>query len=174
MAAACGVVVGVVLYSVFCLSTARLLAETPPQQTAQSEQRQDTGMTADVLRTGWGKALLVVAGILVVAGGLEAARRAVRLNFRERFTAGHMSRALAMVTRALGAFGSAARAVVLVLTGVFLVKAACCPAPGRRKGWTRSSVRWPAQRMVRGCWASSRPACSATAFTAWSRPGTAT
>jgi Domain of Unknown Function (DUF1206) len=125
---------GFLLYSVFCLSTARLLAETPPEQTAQSEQRQDAGLTADVLRTGWGHALLVVAGILVVAGGLEAARRAVRLNFRERFAPGHMPRALAMVTRALGAFGSAARAVVLVLTGVFLVKAAVLSSAGQAKG----------------------------------------
>jgi Domain of Unknown Function (DUF1206) len=34
-----------------------------------------------------------------------------------------MSRALATVTRVLGAFGCLARAVVLVLAGVFLVKA---------------------------------------------------
>ncbi len=125
---------GFVLYSLFCLSTARLLAETPPQQTAQSEQRQDAGMTAELLRTGWGKALLVLAGILVVAGGLEAARRAVRLNFRERFTAGHMSRPLAVLTRALGAFGSLARAVVFVLTGVFLIKAAVLSRAGQAKG----------------------------------------
>ena len=65
---------GFLVYSVFCLSTARLLAQTPPKQTAQSEQRQDTGMTAHLLRTGWGKALLVLIGILVVAGGLEAGR----------------------------------------------------------------------------------------------------
>src|SRR5450755_1611517 len=101
---------GFLLYSAFCLSTARLLAGTPAKQTAQSEQRQDTGMAADLLHTGWGKALLVLAGILVVAGGLEAGRRAVRLDFRERFTARRMSRALAMATRALGAFGSVARA----------------------------------------------------------------
>ena len=125
---------GFVLYSVFCLSTARLLAGTPPQQTAQSEQRQDTGMTADLLRTGWGKALLMLVGILVVAGGLEAARRAVRLNFRERFTDERMSRALAMLTRALGAFGSVARAVVFVLVGVFLVKAAVLSSADQTKG----------------------------------------
>jgi hypothetical protein len=52
-------------------------------------------MTAELLRTGWGSALLVLVGILLVAGGLEAGRRAVRLNFRERFTAEHMSGALA-------------------------------------------------------------------------------
>jgi hypothetical protein len=125
---------GFVLYSVFCLSTAWLLVEPPPQQTAQSEQRQDTGMTADLLRTGWGKALLLLLGILVVAGGLEAGRRAVRLNFRERFTDEHMSRALAIVTRALGAFGSLARAVVFVLVGVFLVKAAVLSSADQTKG----------------------------------------
>jgi hypothetical protein len=67
VAAACGVVVGFLLYSAFCLSTARLLVETPPKRTSQSEQRQDTEMAADLLRTGWGKALLVVAGMIVVA-----------------------------------------------------------------------------------------------------------
>jgi hypothetical protein len=125
---------GFLLYSVFCLSTARLLAGTPAKQTAQSEQRQDTGMTADLLRTGWGQALLVLAGILVVAGGLEAARRAVRLNFRERFTAEHISPALCIVTRVLGAYGSVARAVVFVLTGVFLIKAAALSRADQAKG----------------------------------------
>ena len=125
---------GFLLNSAFCVSTARLLAETPREQTAQSEHRQDTGMAAELLRTGWGKAVLVLAGILVVAGGLEAARRAVRLNFRERFTAEHMSRALAVITRALGAFGCTARAVVFVLTGVFLIKAAVLSSAGQAKG----------------------------------------
>ena len=121
---------------------ARLLREhraapggNPPAATAaKSEHRQDTGMAAELLRTGWGKAVLVLAGILVVAGGLEAARRAVRLNFRERFTAEHMSRALAVITRALGAFGCTARAVVFVLTGVFLIKAAVLSSAGQAKG----------------------------------------
>jgi hypothetical protein len=64
-----------------------------------------TAMTADLLRREWGRALLILVGILVAAAGLEAGRRAVRLNFRERFAAEHMSRPLATVTRALGAFG---------------------------------------------------------------------
>ena len=46
---------GCLLYSAFCLSTARLLLQTPPRQTAQSEQRQDIDVTATVLRTGWGQ-----------------------------------------------------------------------------------------------------------------------
>ncbi len=125
---------GFVLYSAFCLTTARLLAGTPPTQTARSEQQQDTDLTADLLRTGWGRALLVLAGILVVAGGLEAVRRAVRLNFRERFTTEHISRALITVIRALGAFGSLARAVVFILTGFFLVKAGVLSSASQTKG----------------------------------------
>ena len=58
---------GFVLYSAFCVTTARPLAGTPAAQTAQSEQRQDTGVTAGLLRADWGRALLVVAGLLVVA-----------------------------------------------------------------------------------------------------------
>jgi hypothetical protein len=125
---------GFVLYSLFCVTTARLLAGTPAAQTAGSEQRQDTGLAAGLLRTGWGRALLVVAGLLVVAAGLEAARRAVRLNFRERFAAGHMARPLAIVIRVLGAFGSGARAVVFVLVGVFLVRAAVLSHADQAKG----------------------------------------
>jgi Domain of Unknown Function (DUF1206) len=165
---------GFVLYSVFCLSTARLLAGNPAQQTARSEQRQDAGVTADLLRTGWGQALLVLAGILVVAGGLEAGRRAVRLNFRERFIVEHMSRALAMVTRALGAFGSVARAVVFVLTGAFLIKAAVLSRADQAKGL--DAVFRSVASSHYGAWLLALLACGLFCYGlyAWSRPGTAT
>ncbi len=125
---------GCLLYLAFCLSTAKLLAGTPPQQTAQSEQRQDTDMTADLLRSGWGRLLLVIVGIVVVVGGVEMGRRSVRLDFRERFYSEHMSRMLAVLTRALGGFGCVARAVVFVLVGVFLLKAAVLSSATQTKG----------------------------------------
>jgi hypothetical protein len=116
---------GCLLYLAFCLSTARLVLVTPAQQeTAGSEQRQDTDVTAALLGTGWGRLLLAGVGVALVAAGVEVGRRSVRLDFRERFTAAHMSRALATLTRALGGFGCAARAVVFVLAGFFIVKAA--------------------------------------------------
>ena len=125
---------GCLLYLAFCLSTAQLLVVTPAKQTARSEQRQDTDVTAALLRTGWGRLLLVLVGVLAVAGGVEVGRRSVRLDFRERFTAAHMSRPLAMVTRALGGFGCVARAVVLVLAGVFILKAAVLSSAKQAKG----------------------------------------
>jgi hypothetical protein len=125
---------GCLLYLAFCLSTARLLAGTPPAQTAQSEQRQDTDVTADLLRTDWGRLLLALVGILVVMAGVEMGRRSVRLDFRERFASEHMSRVLAVLTRALGAFGCVARSVVFVLVGVFLLKAAVLSSASQAKG----------------------------------------
>jgi hypothetical protein len=125
---------GCLLYLAFCLSTARLLAGTPPQQTAQSEQRQDTDVTADLLRTGGGRILLAIVGIAAVIAGVEMGRRSVRLDFRERFTSGHMPRALALLTRALGAFGCTARAAVFVLIGLFVLKAAVLSSASQTKG----------------------------------------
>jgi len=45
---------GCLLYAAFCLSTARLAVQAQPAQTAQSEQRQDTGVTAELLRNRMG------------------------------------------------------------------------------------------------------------------------
>jgi hypothetical protein len=125
---------GCLLYSAFCLSTARLVVETMPKQTAQSEQRQDTDVTAELLRTGWGGVLLILVGVLFVVAGVEMGRRSVRLDFRERFTAEDMPRALAILTRALGAVGCVARAVVFVLVGVFVLKAAVLSSAKQVKG----------------------------------------
>jgi hypothetical protein len=125
---------GCLLYLAFCLSTARLVAATRPKGTAESEHRHDTDMTAALLGTGWGRLLLALAGVAAVAAGVEVGRRAVRLDFRERFTAAHMSRALATLTRALGGAGCAARAVVFVLVGVFIVKAAVLSSAKQTKG----------------------------------------
>jgi hypothetical protein len=108
--------------------------QAQPGQTAQSEQRQDTGVTAELLRTGWGRMLLILVGVLAVAAGVETGRRSVRLDFQERFTAEHMPRALAMLTRALGAVGCVVRAVVFVLVGVFLLKAAVLSSAKQAKG----------------------------------------
>jgi hypothetical protein len=125
---------GCLLYLAFCLSTARLLAATRPKGTAESEQRQATDVTAALLRTGWGRLLLVLVGVVAVAAGVEVGRRSIRLNFRERFSAAHMSRALATVIRALGGFGCVARAVVFVLVGFFIVKAAVLSNSKQTKG----------------------------------------
>ena len=101
-------------------------------------------------------------------------RRSVRLDFRERFTAEHMSRALTMITRALGGFGCVARSVVFMLIGVFIVKAAVLASAKQTKGLDATFRSVASSATAFGCWPCSPPACSATAFTACLRPATAT
>ncbi|HEY2174878.1 MAG TPA: DUF1206 domain-containing protein [Mycobacteriales bacterium] len=125
---------GFVLYAAFCLSTAWLLVATHSRQTAESEHHQDTDVTAALLRLGVGRAILILAGIALVAAGIEMARRSILLNFRERFTKETLPPPVAFATRPLGAFGCAARAVVFVLGGFFLTKAAILYTPHDTKG----------------------------------------
>ena len=165
---------GCLLCSAFCLTTARLVVQPQPRQTAQSEQRQDVDVTADLLRTGWGRALLILVGVLVVVAGVETGRRSVRLDFQERFTKEHMPWTLAMLTRALGAVGCAARAVVFVLVGVFLLKAAVLSSAKQVKGLDAVFRSVASSAYAPGCWPCSRPAFCATACTACSKPATAT
>ena len=141
---------GCLLYSALCLSTAWLLVATRRPETAQSEHRQDVDVTAALLRTGWGRLLLVLVGVLAVAAGVEVGRRSVRLDFRERFTAEHMSRALAVITRALGTLGCVARSVVFVLVGVFLLKAVVESDANQTKGLD-AIFRWVASSAA-GSW----------------------
>ena len=91
-------------------------------------------MTATLLRSGWGQLLLILVGLLVIAGAVEIGRRSFWLDFRERFTAEHMSRPLTMLTRAVGGFGCIARSVVLVLVGFFIIKAAVLSSAKQVKG----------------------------------------
>ncbi len=126
---------GCLLYAAFCVSTVSvLLAIRKSGGTAGSEHRQDTAVTATLLRSGAGRLLLVLLGIVVVVGGAELGRRSVRLTFQERFTTRLRPRLFGAAVRALGAVGCVARAVVFVLVGVFILRAAALDEPGQTKG----------------------------------------
>lgn len=69
---------GCLLYSFFCVSTARLLVAPRPQEPSQSEHRQDTDPTArSCERDGAGCCYWFLIGGLVVAAGVEVAGRSV-------------------------------------------------------------------------------------------------
>lgn len=126
---------GCLLYSVFCVSTISVLvAIRRPVGTARSEQREDIAITAALLRTGAGRLLLLLVGVVVVIGGVELGRRSVRLTFQERFITNLRPRLLGAAARALGAFGCVARASVFLLVGGFILKAAVLGDARQTKG----------------------------------------
>jgi hypothetical protein len=94
------------LYSAFCVSTARLLAGTAPRQTAQSEQRQDTDVTADLLRTGWGR-LLLIGFFILKAAVLSSATQAKGLDavFRSVASSAYGVWLLALLASGLVCYG---------------------------------------------------------------------
>jgi hypothetical protein len=126
---------GCLLYVAFCITTLSLLDSFGRVAgTAGSEQRQDTALTATLLRSGPGHLILWVAGVLFVLAGLELGRRSVKLTFQERFVAELHPPWFGTVIRVLGAFGCIARATVFVLVGVFILKAAVLGEARQTKG----------------------------------------
>ncbi len=126
---------GCLLYTAFCVSTLSLLGSFGRVSgTALSEQRQDTALTATLLRSGPGHLVLWIAGTLLVISGLELGRRSVKLTFQERFVRDLHPPWFGTVIRGLGACGCIARATVFVLVGVFILKAAALDDAQATKG----------------------------------------
>lgn len=126
---------GCLLYGVFCATTLSLLAAgRRPTATPASEQRETAAIAATILRTGGGRALALLIGVVVVLAGAELGRRSVRLTFQERFTSRLHPAALGRAVRGLGAAGCVARAAVFILVGCFIFAAAVRNRPSEVKG----------------------------------------
>ena len=127
---------GAVLYGAFTVTTVSLLLGTRRPVSPGSSRSQDTALTARLLKAPLGRPLLVLVGVVLVAAAVEMARRAVQLNFRERFR--EVPRPVARAAHVLGSFGCWARAAVFALVGVFLAGAAIKFDPANARGMDAS------------------------------------
>ena len=129
---------GCLLYAAFCLSTARLAVQAQPAQTAQSEQRQDTGVDRGAAANRVGPRAPDPGG--GPRRGRPGWRRAAGQSGSTSGSGSPQSTCPGRwpsLTRALGAVGCVARAVVFVLVGVFLLKAAVLSSAKQAKGLER-------------------------------------
>ena len=123
------------LYAVFFLYTASLLLRpSSGQQSASGSRAQETELTAQVLSWPYGQLLVGTVGAVLVIAGLGFGYQAVTTNFQERLKRDQMRPAIWRTATVLGAVGSWARAVVLVLVGVFVVSAAVTYDPRKARG----------------------------------------
>jgi hypothetical protein len=123
------------LYAAFFAYTASLLLRPRSGQASASGSRaQETELTARVLSWPYGRLLVGAVGAVLVAAGVGFGYQAVSANFRERLKRERMRPALWRAATVLGAVGSWARAVVLVLVGVFVCSAAVTFDPRRARG----------------------------------------
>lgn len=125
---------GVLIYAAFTVSTVSLLLGDRRPASQASSAHQDTALTARLLRTPPGRPLLALVGVALLLTSLEMARRAVQLNFRERFDEATLPRLVGRSARVLGSFGCWARAAVFALVGALLVRAAVIVSPADAKG----------------------------------------
>lgn len=109
-----------VLYAGLAVGTFAILAGS---SAGGSSKEEDTA-TSVVLDLPLGRVLVAVAGLAFVAGGLVNAYRAVSGSFRDDLREEAIHAAARPWYVALGVAGHLARAVIFVLIGIFLVRAA--------------------------------------------------
>jgi Domain of Unknown Function (DUF1206) len=120
------VIYGVIAYGILKYA----LGEGGPQ----SSDTQSVDLTATLLRHPGGQALVAVAGLAFVGGGLYLAYQAWRKEFRSDLDFGQMRSGTRRVVEWLGRYGGIARGIVFVTVGVFLVVAAVDAQPQQAKG----------------------------------------
>lgn len=109
------------LYGGLAVIAVQLVLGGNPEASTTREQQDWTG---HVLRWPGGRALVVVIGLAVVAGGAVVTWRGFDGRFRRDLRVGEMSERTRHVVSALAKAGIAARGIVAALVGVFVVEAA--------------------------------------------------
>jgi len=92
-------------------------------------------MTAKVLEWPGGQALVVLAGLVVIAIGIALTVRGLKTDFEKHLDTGRMSRRTFEAVHRLGQVGYVARGIVFGLVGIFVIKAAMDHEPGKAEGF---------------------------------------
>jgi len=123
------------LYAAFFIYTASLLLRPRSgQQSASGSRAQETELTAQVLSWPYGQLLVGGVGVVLLIAGVGFGYQAVSTNFQDRLKRDRMGPGMWRTATVLGAVGSWARAMALVLVGVFIISAAVTYDPGKARG----------------------------------------
>jgi Domain of Unknown Function (DUF1206) len=109
-----------VVYAALSISTFGFIAGTSRQGQAQ----QQVTLTARVMRHSYGRWLVGLAGLIVVAVGVAMIVQGVRRKFEEELQMQELQGATRTVVVRLGMIGTIARGVVFAVAGVLVVDAA--------------------------------------------------
>ena len=120
-----------VLYGAFTVAAVRILMESGDAGGGGQQQRK---ATASVLGWPGGRAIVVVAGLVVIGTGLWHCRQLFTQSFEDNIDPARCSRSWRSVVVVLGSVGYTARGIVFAAAGVFLVQAALDDDPNRSGG----------------------------------------
>lgn len=92
------------------------------------------GLTADVLSKPFGRWLIILAGVAVIAAGLNELRRGFTKSFRDKLKMGEMSPEEQRLATHTGQVGLMARGFVFLIIGWFLAQAGLRYDPSQASG----------------------------------------
>ncbi len=115
-----GFVVSAVIYGSLGV-TAISLAQSKPTDDGNA---QATGLTNDLMDSGFGRALVAIAGLAAIGAGIYRMVKGVKVDVDDELDMSGMSPERALWTRRLGAVGEFGRGIGIALVGFFLLRAA--------------------------------------------------
>lgn len=107
-----------VVYAVLCYSAIKIIANAGKS----SSNTKDT--TSTVFDLPAGRALVLIAGAVMIGVGVYQAYKAASTSFEEDLDTGRMSPGMRTATHYTGIAGHASRSIIYALIGGFLIKAA--------------------------------------------------
>lgn len=119
-----------VVYAALCVTTILVVAG----RSASSSSQQQQSTTASLLALPLGRALVIAIGVTVVIGGCALIWWALSRRFEKNLATEKMGPRMRSWSTGLGVAGNGAGGIVLVLAGVFLVRAAAANNAGASKG----------------------------------------
>ena len=124
-----GVFYALLAITTYGIITGRQLISQSTSQTAQTQQT-----TASILSKSWGPWAVGIMAVLVIGFGLSQIVMGVRRDFERVYQSYTLSTSQRKWIDRLGRFGTAARGVVFLLVGLFLLSAAYHHDPQQAQG----------------------------------------
>ncbi len=103
--------------------------------TSSSSSSSGADVTAKVLEWPGGQALVVLAGLVIIAIAIALTWKGLKTDFEKHLDTGSMSRTTFTAVRRLGQAGYIARGGVFLLVGGLVIKAALDHEPGKAQGF---------------------------------------
>ena len=119
-----------VMYAALCATAVEVLTGS----SSASQDRQQRGMTAQLMQHTGGRWLVGAVGVVVIGVGIYFAQQGLRRDIFGQLNESRVSPRLRPAITVLGVFGNTARGVVIGLAGVFVVGAAITANPKNSTG----------------------------------------
>jgi Domain of Unknown Function (DUF1206) len=116
-----GYIASAVMYTTFAISAISLARHSPENPDGNKKV---TDISATIMKNGFGRVLIGLAGVIVIAVGLYRVSKGVRMDVEDELDMSGISPARVKWTERIGAIGEVGRGIGFSLVGFFLLRSA--------------------------------------------------